>query len=134
MPDDIMMAVATALAGKVATALAAGGGTALSSLVRLVKEKFSHSPQARAALDAAQEQPEDQSHTSALRDALAQAAAADPTFAEQLHTLWRQASTELSASHGGVVNQVTGTVSGHVVQARDIQGGVSFGDVPRRDT
>jgi hypothetical protein len=133
MPDDIMMAVATALAGKVATALASGGGTALASLMRLVRKRFSGEPAAQAALESAQEQPEDQSRTETLRDALEQAATADPQFAEQLRGLWREASAELNASHGGVINQVSATVSGHVIQARDIQGGISLGDSPRRD-
>jgi hypothetical protein len=133
MPDDIMMAVATALAGKVAAALASGGSTSLASLARLVRKRFGGDPAAQTALESAQERPDDQSRTQSLRDALEQAATADPEFGEQLRALWRQASTELNASHGGVINQVSGTVSGNVVQAHDIHGNLTFGDVPRRD-
>ncbi len=41
---------------------------------------------------------------------------------EELRRTWQH----VSASRGGVVNQVTGNVSGKVVQARDIKGGISF--------
>jgi hypothetical protein len=95
----------------------------------LVRKRFGGDPAAQTALESAQEKPDDQSRTRSLRDALEQAATADPEFGEQLRALWRQASTELNASHGGVINQVSGTVSGNVVQA----GNLTFGDVPRRD-
>jgi hypothetical protein len=53
---------------------------------------------------------------------LAAEEAEDPAFGEELRRTWQH----VSASRGGVVNQVTGNVSGKVVQARDIKGGISF--------
>jgi hypothetical protein len=40
--------------------------------------------------------------------------------------VWREMTVAQQADRGGVVNQVSGNVSGKVVQARDIEGGVSF--------
>jgi sialic acid synthase SpsE len=114
MPDPILVSIAAALIGKAA---AAGAG-ALAKVFRLTREK----PDAAAAMDAA-DQP-------ALAAALQQAADADPAFAAQLHALWPQAQSELHAEGNATINKISGTVSGHVLQARDIQGGVTFGPAP----
>jgi hypothetical protein len=57
--------------------------------------------------------------------------AEDTAFATQVCGLWQQASVELSAGDDGVVNSVTGAVSGHLIQARDlhVKGGINLGDV-----
>jgi multidrug resistance efflux pump len=138
MPDPILVAIAAALAGKAAVAAASGGASALRSMLDLVKRKFSTDPEAAKALDDAQAQPEDDGKIDALGAALDRAARDDPEFAQQLRSLWGQAQgdqaqVELIAHHDGVVNQVSGTVGGHVVQARDITGGVSLGKAARRD-
>ncbi|MCE0537769.1 hypothetical protein LWF15_19945 [Kineosporia rhizophila] len=52
-------------------------------------------------------------------------AAQDPSFAAALHSWW-QNTAPLRVSQDSVTNTVDGTVSGHVVQARDISGGISF--------
>jgi hypothetical protein len=138
MPDPILVAIAAALAGKAAVAVASGGASALRSMLDVVKRKFSADPEAARALDDARAQPDDDEKIDALGTALDKAARADPGFAQQLHSLWGQAQwgqaqTELIADHGGVVNTVSGSVGGHVVQARDITGGVSLGETARRD-
>jgi hypothetical protein len=58
---------------------------------------------------------------------LAQAAAEDPAFEAELRGLWREIMPYLNASDGGVVNTVSGTVEGNLVQARDVHGGIAFG-------
>jgi hypothetical protein len=64
---------------------------------------------------------------------LAQAVAEDPEFDAELRDLWRALSPHLDASHGGVVNSVSGTVEGNLVQARDVHGGISFGTPGRNE-
>jgi hypothetical protein len=54
--------------------------------------------------------------------ASAAAETGDPAFGLEVRHRWQQAE----ATHDGVVNQITGNVSGKVVQARDIKGGVRF--------
>jgi hypothetical protein len=132
MPDPFLVAIAAALAGKTAGAAASRGASAFRSLVSLVRRKFGTGSAAAASLDAAQAEPDDEK-VAALGEALETAARDDPEFAERLKSLWGQVQNELRADRGGVVNEVSGTVGGHAVQARDITGGVSFGEVPRRD-
>lgn len=47
-------------------------------------------------------------------------------FAADLRAIWGHVLTQQRADNGGVVNGITGTVTGNVLQARDIEGGVSF--------
>lgn len=115
MPDPILVSIAAALAGKGAT-----------GLYDLVKKKFAGSPQAAGVLDAAEDSPPDSAEVHALSEELARAESSDPQFAADLRAVWGQVSTRQRADHGGVVNGITGTVSGNVLQARDIEGGVSF--------
>jgi hypothetical protein len=65
----------------------------------------------------------DSPEVAALGEELARAEAEDPAFSAELRERWRTASVE---QHGGVNNQVSGTVSGKVLQARDISGDISF--------
>lgn len=102
MVDPILMSVAGTLATK-----AAGG------LYDLVVRTFRGRPDAVEALEAAEGAEPDSPPVQALATRLAEVAAEDPEFDTALRT-W--------ANKGGVVNQVTGNVSGQVVQARDIQG------------
>lgn len=111
MPEPILVAIAAALAGK-----------SVGNLYDLVKKKFASRKQAAAALEAAQGATPDSAEVLALSEHLAEAADADPEFAAALRATWAQ----ISASSGGVVNQVSGTVQGNLVQARDIQGGITF--------
>jgi hypothetical protein len=111
VPDPILVSIAAALAAKSAT-----------SLYELVKRRFVGRPEAEQALDAATGAAADSPEVVALSTRLAAEEAADPGFAAELRNTWQQ----VSAERGGVVNQISGTVSGKVVQARDIEGGVSF--------
>jgi hypothetical protein len=115
MPEPVLISIAAALAGKAAT-----------SVYELVKKKFQTRSEAVAALEAAQGAAPDSPEVHALATELAHAEADDPRFAADLRSMWAAASIQQHADHGGVVNQVSGNVSGKVLQARDIQGGVSF--------
>jgi len=111
VPEPILVSIAAALATKSAT-----------SLYDLVKRKFTGRKEAAAALDAANGTAPDSPEVAAVAAHLAAASEEDPAFGVELRNTWQQ----VSASQGGVVNQITGNVSGKVVQARDIEGGISF--------
>ncbi|MGH3853224.1 MAG: hypothetical protein ACRDR6_06935 [Pseudonocardiaceae bacterium] len=115
MPDPILVSIAAALAGKSAT-----------GLYDLVKKKFTGAPSATKALDDAEGSPPDSPEVHALSDELARAESLDLRFAADLRAMWGQVLAQQRADNGGVVNEITGTVSGNVLQARDIAGGVSF--------
>jgi hypothetical protein len=110
MPEPILTSIATALATKAAT-----------GLYELVKQKFSKDPEAAKALESAEAAPGEPEPVKALAERLAAAERDDPEFAEALRTGWAQ-----HAESGGVINQISGTVHGKVVQARDIHGNITF--------
>jgi hypothetical protein len=134
MTDPVLATVATTLAARAAEAAADGVHTAWTALVRLVRGRLAADRAGAAALTAAEADPADSQRVTTLALALERAAAADPDFGSQLRDLWSRASAELSASESGVVNSSTGTVGGHLIQARDlhVEGGLSLGDVYRR--
>lgn len=124
MVDAVLMAVATALASKGAEAAVAGTRDAWAGLVRLVRERFAGDEAAGSALAEARQQPESVAARDRLAEALARVMEADPEFCEQVRSLWAQASS-VSATDGGVVNQVSGSAE-RVVQARDVFGDITF--------
>lgn len=111
MPEPILVSIAATLAAKTAT-----------SLYDLVKRRFAGRQDAEAALEAAEHTGPDSPEVATLATHLASSAAEDPTFGEELRNAWER----VNADRGAVINQITGNVSGRVVQARDIEGGVSF--------
>ncbi|SHE94431.1 hypothetical protein [Streptoalloteichus hindustanus] len=128
MTDPMFMAVAGALAGKAAVALASSG---LGSLYRFVKERLSGRADDTAALEEAEASPQDEQRVATLSATLERVAAEDPAFGERVRELWGQARDEVRAESGGVVNQINGTVHGQVFQLRDVQGGLHFGVPPQ---
>jgi hypothetical protein len=131
MTDPILATVATTLADKAAAALVSGGASAVRALFDLVRSKFTGRKDAEQALQDAQDQPERPEHIERLTEALARAIEEDPRFGSELQRLWKQARTELKTDRGGVINQVSGTVGGHVVMARDVTGGINLGSSGR---
>jgi hypothetical protein len=114
--DPILLSIAGVLATK-----------ATGTLFDLVKKTFSRHPKAAAALAAAVDEPPDSTPVRALAERLAKVEAAEPEFSKQLRDEWAKITTTTqTADHGGVTNSVTGTVSGTVVQARDIHGGINL--------
>lgn len=127
MTDPIMVSVASALVTKTADLAAEGVKSAMGALMRLVRSRFAGDKAAAAALDAAQAAPQDPAAVQELARALELAGAADAGFAAQVRALW----LELRAGDGGTANSSTGTVGGHLIQARDlhVEGGLLLGDV-----
>jgi hypothetical protein len=115
MVEPILLSIASTLATKAA-----------GTLYDLVKSVFHRHPKAAAALEAAVDEEPESAAVHALAERLAQVEAAEPEFREQLRSEWTKVAGDQHADHGGVVNQITGNVSGKVVQARDIAGGVSL--------
>lgn len=125
--DPLLEAAATALATKAVDALADGGRSAWQALVQLVRTRFAADPTAKEALDSARAEPQDEEKVEWLAYELGRAERQDPQFGHQLRRLWDQVGNEVLIESGDVVNKISGTVKGHVVQARDIEGGVAFG-------
>ena len=115
MPDPVLVSIAAALAGKSA-----------SSLYEVVRRKFTRSPETTTVLEKALGSDPDSEQVRVLSEELDRAERADPEFAADLRAVWGQVSAQQRADGDGVTNQVSGTVSGNVLQARDIDGGVSF--------
>jgi hypothetical protein len=131
MTDPIMTSIAAALAGKAAEAVVDGGKAAWGELVRLVRTQFRADKTALRVLERAESWPVDHASVMALAQALERITTEDAEFRTRLLALWPTASAELSAEDGGVVNSNTGTVAGHLIQARDLrlEGGLHLGDV-----
>jgi hypothetical protein len=125
VPNELIMTIAAALAARGADVLVGGGQSAIQALVRLLRGRFARRPAAVAALEAAEENPNDETAITALAEAIESEAADDPAFAEQLRRLWAAASIHSTASSGGVVNSLSGRAE-KAVQARDIRGDVNF--------
>jgi hypothetical protein len=119
MADEIMTAVASALAGKAADAAVGSVQGAWGKLIRLIRGRLDRDGSA-AVLTQAQAGPPDQAKIAQLCQVLERAAAADPGFAEEVRVLWPQAQAELLAEARGSLNVNSGTVGGHLLQARDI--------------
>jgi hypothetical protein len=126
--DPIMMAIAAALAGKAGEAVIDGGRGAWSSLVRLIRTRFAADPEATGILDTAQADPDDQDNVRELAETVDRIAIRDAEFAQRLRNLWPQAQADLRVG-SDVFNSNSGSVRGHLVQGRDIGGGLHLGDV-----
>ena len=112
MPDSMLIAIATTLATKAA-----------GSLFDLVKAKLDkRGSKDVAVLDAAVEAGPESAEVGELAEVLDAAWQEDPEFAEELRTQWRA----VQSGSGDVHQSISGKVSGNVVQARDIQGGITF--------
>ncbi|MBS2533647.1 hypothetical protein KGQ20_12785 [Catenulispora sp. NF23] len=117
------------LAGALSKALDAAGGEAgrrsLAGLAWIVgKWKTRSGGEAGEALPAL-DSPLQPEQVPGLAQALAAAAAADPTLAAELAD-WHRAAVVTVTGAGDVTGTVSGTVDGSVVQARDIAGPVTF--------
>jgi hypothetical protein len=115
MAEPILVSIAAALAGQT-----------IKSIYEAVKTKFGTRAKAKAALEAAAGKAPDSPEVAALATELAVVESEDPQFGTELRELWETASVTQNATAGGVTNNLSGNVTGKVVQARDIQGGVSF--------
>jgi hypothetical protein len=134
MTDPIVSSVAAVVAGKAAEAALQAGKAACTALIRLVRDRCHRDSQAAEALETACS-TKDETAIALLTQALERLTTEDSEFADRLHDLWPRVVTELSADHGGVVNSMTGSVGGNLLQARDLQieGGLHFGETRRSD-
>lgn len=127
MTDAIVMAVAVALAGKAAEAVASGGRAAWLALVRLVRTRLAAHPDAAQVLDAAGTELNDDDDVSVLARHLQDLCRTDPAFRAELGRLWTEASAGVPADARSVVNQNHGAVYGTLVQSGEIHDGVHVG-------
>ncbi|MGI5180590.1 hypothetical protein ACQEVZ_30180 [Dactylosporangium sp. CA-152071] len=134
MDQEILTAIAVALATGAAEGLAGGGRAAFEALAQLVRRAFQGRASAHAALADAEANPADETRIGTLQQALTEAVAEDPAFETDLQAVWRDLSPHLTAGYGGVANNVSGTIEGNVVQARDVHGGISFGTPGRTES
>ncbi|ASW54416.1 hypothetical protein [Plantactinospora sp. KBS50] len=125
--DPLLLTAASTLVAWTTTELAQGGRTAVTALVDFLRDRFRPDPQARKAVEAVLQQPSPDT-ARLLAEELHRETLRDPAFGAEFVARWRQANAAIEASTGGVVNSISGEVRGPVVQARDIHGGVSFGD------
>lgn len=133
------------LAGALTKALDAAAGEAgrrgWAALVELIKRRRAarsqsaddraqgSDDQAEGAGDQGQEAveaPHSASEVGRLADWLAAQAEGDPQFARELLD-WHKTVITIVSGQGDANNSVSGTVSGSVVQARDISGPITFG-------
>ena len=128
MPDPITLAVATALAVRTAEAAVSAGPAAWQSLVRLVRGRFAEAPAAQQALEAAQAQPDDADSVQALAGALDDVTSNDRSFDAELRALWAQVGSVVHED-GTVINHNSGTVTGSLLQGRNVtfNGQLHFG-------
>ncbi|MEQ4305757.1 hypothetical protein ABNF97_30975 [Plantactinospora sp. B6F1] len=124
MQDQLVLAVATALATKGSEALITGGGGALGRLYRLLRDRFRSSGVGTSGLDAATDDPDEVDRVE-LAEKIGRLMAADPDLRTRVEALWRGAAAELAMQSGGVINQFSG-VADRVLQARDIGGDASL--------
>lgn len=125
MPDPMTVAIATAVAGKVAETLTDQVKPALAQLTRRIRAKFSHQPDALAVLDAAGTEPSPPALVTQLAALLDQAAHDDPTFGADLRNLWQRVQIEISHTTGDTSNVFTGSAT-KVVQLRDVSGDLNI--------
>lgn len=132
--EDILGAVALTLATGAATGLTEGGRAAFAALTGLVRRRFQGHESAQAVLSEVETgaKTADHARVQALRDELVRTIADDPAFGKQLQRHWADLRPYLRVDTGGAVNNLSGSVRGNVVQARDVHGGISFGEAGPR--
>jgi len=115
MPEAIFIEIAAALAAKTA-----------ESVYEFVRERFKNHRRALEKLKSVDGTAKDSPEVITLAQELEATAALDKAFGTELQARWAALQSG-TASDGGVVNLNTGTVSGNLIQARDIHGGITFG-------
>lgn len=125
MTDPFLDSLAAALGGQVATALGSAGSTALRKVRELVRRKSEDDPETAEALEVAEQPSSGQAEAEALARRLEEAGAEDPDFAQQLRSEGAELHQEISAAGDGVTNVINGSAK-NVIQARDVDGGITF--------
>ncbi|GAB3684911.1 hypothetical protein [Saccharopolyspora tripterygii] len=124
MTDPFLDSLATALGGQAATALGAAGTMALAKVRELLRRRSQQDPETHAALEAAESESAGPAQITALAERLDKLCAEDEEFAGELRHEGAAVHNDITASNN-VVNINTGQV-GNLVQAREINGGITF--------
>lgn len=124
MTDPFLDSLATALATQVASGLSSAGSKALEKVRALVRGKAEEDRETRTALEEA-ERTAGEAEIRALAERLDQVREQDREFADRLSSEGEPVHREINAGEDGVVNVNSGNVD-KLVQARDIQGGITF--------
>ncbi|MEU1644305.1 hypothetical protein ABZ422_17370 [Micromonospora zamorensis] len=131
MDDPILTAIAVALSTRAVEGMADAGRAAFASLVRLIRRKAGDHPGLQTSLVAEPTSATADDRAVALRRALVDAAAQDPLFDQELRRRW-EIFHQTTLRADTVTNTVSGRVTGPVVQARDIFGGVNLAPPPQQ--
>ncbi|MFK3984444.1 hypothetical protein ACI2K4_29235 [Micromonospora sp. NPDC050397] len=122
VPDELVLAVATALTAKGAELLVDAGRSALAAMRRLVRSRFAENTADVEVLAAAAADPDNQARQAELAAVLSRVMSEDPAFAATVRAQWRLVEASVAAP-GHVSNQFDGTAN-KVVQARDVHGDI----------
>lgn len=108
------------------TELTAGARSAVTGLTGFLRQRFRQEAAAQETVELALRQPTpDTVHR--LAALLEQEALRNPAFGAEFRARFARAEAIVTDNAGNVTNAVSGDVSGSVVQARDVHGGISFG-------
>jgi hypothetical protein len=130
MTDPFTTSIATALAAGATAALGDGVRALITRLGALVRERLRRSPPDDEVLTAVAGDPRDPDSVRRLAGVLDQHMRDDPEFAERLRALWTEI-TAAARSGDEITNLVHGEVHGSVIQARDVQGGITIHPPPK---
>jgi hypothetical protein len=125
---DVASEIVNAIASSAGNSLGAKGAEAAARMISALRAKLRRDPVSRGALEIAVEAPAEPAALESLVSLLRERAAKDTEFGAWLAGLWAEVRPDLQAGESTTVNVIGGTVYGNVVQARDIEGGVHFGD------
>jgi hypothetical protein len=125
MPDPVIMAIATAVAGKVTESLTDQARQALAQITQRIHAKFRHQPDDLAVLDTPTADPTSPGRITQIVALLEQATHDDPAFGNDIRSLWRQVQIEVTNTNSNTTNIFNGQAN-KVIQIRDIQGGLTI--------
>jgi hypothetical protein len=124
MIDEFVNDLVSTLASSGGRALTEAAATAIGKLTAGLRERFRKTPAARGALEIVIDDVDDTGAKDELAVVIDQRIKQDPEFSTWLRTEWGAVQRLLTQTDESVANTVSGDVSGNVVQARSIDGGV----------
>jgi hypothetical protein len=129
MSGDLANDIVSAIASGAGESLAAQGIGALRRLIAALRDRFRGDPQSGGTLEIAIEAPDDLAARQDLASLLRERCLQDSDFREWLEALWISVRQDLAVDESRSTNVIHGNVGGHVVQSRDVQGGIRIGPV-----
>jgi hypothetical protein len=125
MPDPVTLAIASAVAGKVAESLTDQARQALTELRARIRRKFLHRPEDLAILEAAQADPSSSGRIAQVASLIERTALDDPAFGNDIRSLWNQVQIEINTTNSAITNVFHGQAD-KVVQTRDVHGDLTI--------